>query len=331
MGEHKLKIRKKSINSKLSIHKSTDLGDDIIPRSDSVSNNLLKFTSYQVIKKFQRKTGGMPRGVYFNKAMSLTHRILKEEHGIDIGLPHYWYRYGDQIHKKEMPRELEWNHESPFKTTVNWKGDSQPTYQDETYKKIQKIVQMITEKYAGKNKQITKEVYQYAPYDFQRRILECWGAIHGWRNALNWDAKSYQNISKPVILRALDSFPTSDFPNLKVPFHVFKTITEQLLDKDDWDFNLFSEMYETFWFWFCYYLRLKNGARENIPHKDIAFWESRLDFENTRFRRIMGDLVIVAYNYDSKILNDKIVNREYSWRIKDLKETEQMLNELNLT
>ena len=45
----------------------------------------------------------------------------------------------------------------------------------------------------------------------------------------------------------------------------------------------------------------------------------------------MGDLIIAASNYDQKILNDKIVNNEYSWRVKDLKETEQMLNELHLT
>ena len=206
-----------------------------------MSNSLLKFTSYQVIKQFKRKTGGIPRGVYFNKAMSLTHKILKEEHGINIGLPHYWYRYGDQIHKREMPRELEWNHENPVKTTVNWKGDTQLADQDDTCKQIQKIVRIITDKYAGKNKQITKDVYQYAPYDFQRRILECRGVIYGWKNALNWYAKSYKNISMPVILTALDSFPSSEFPKLKVPFHVFKTVTKQLLDNEDWDFNLFSE------------------------------------------------------------------------------------------
>jgi hypothetical protein len=103
--------------------------------------------------------------------MSLTHRILKNEYDIDICLPHYWYRYGDQTHIRGMPKEVGWNHENPFKTIVNWNGDIQTVSNDAILKKIRKIVDYITEKYDGKNKQIIQEVYKYAPYEFQRNIL----------------------------------------------------------------------------------------------------------------------------------------------------------------
>jgi hypothetical protein len=155
--------------------------------------------------------------------------------------------------------------------------------------------------------------------------------IVGWRNALNWDSKTYKTISKPVILDALNSFPDSEFQDLKKPFYIFKYVTESLLEKDDFHINLFSEFCESFWFWFCYYLRLKRNARENIPDKVVSYWLSQIDFENMRYRRIIGDLLINIANFEPDILEDRTVYGEYAWRIDDFEETKRMLNELNLT
>jgi len=325
MEELVLKSRKKSINTHSSM---TFLGGSAMSKRGTIfpSNELLCYTSYIAVTKFQKKKGRSPHGVYFNKIMSLAHRSLKEQ-GIDIGLPHYWYRYGDQVHIQSMPSALVWNHENQYKTIVEWTQGKPSSYNDATYRLINKTIEELTNKYAGKNKEIIQEVYKNAPYEFQRKILNLRSIIHGWKYALNWDSRSYQTVSKEVILNALSTFPDRVFPELEEQYKIFKIVVEIMLEKEDWDFVLFEELCITFWFWFCYYLRIKKDARENIPKETVAYWESNLDFENFRYRRIMGDILIKVARDFPKIRKNRLLEREYTWRIKDLEEAKLLIDE----
>lgn len=294
------------------------------------SNDLLRYASYIVINKYKEKKGKPPSGLYFNKIMSLCHRNLLEK-DIDIGLPHYWYRYGDQVHKRGMPTNLVWQHESPLKTTVEWRYEEPDFFRHDAYDIIEEIVIDLTNKYSDKRKQLVQKVYEYAPFDFQRGILDLRGVVYGWKNALNWDSKNYKLISKGVILDSLSHFPDKEFPELKQQYRLFKKVVEILLEKEDWGFKIFEEAYINFWFWFCYHLRLKKGASENIPKKTIAYWESKLDFENVRYKKIMGDLIIQASKKYPKIIKDKQLAKEYRWRTKDLKETYKLIDEFEFS
>ncbi len=298
----------------------------MIEITSSGSNELLNYTSYIAIKKFQKKTDRLPSGLFFNKIMSLAHKQLKEK-GIDIGLPHYWYRYGDQVHKREMPKAITWNHESPIKTTVEWSSVKPDFYNDSTYRLINKTVAEVVERYAGNRKAIIQEVYSYAPYDFQREILALRSIINGWRNALNWDTNSYKTISKKVIIDALSKFPEDDFSEIKEEFQLTRELVKSILKDDDWSFELFQYICKEFWFYFCYHLRLRKNARENIPKGVVSYWEGRLDFEKDRFRRVLGDIIIQVNRSQPNIKKDPLIEREYIWRIKDLEETTMLINE----
>ena len=288
-------------------------------------NELLHYTSYLVIDKYRKEQGKPPTGLYFNKIMSLAHRKLKEE-GIDINLPHYWYRYGDQVHKYCMPNELIWDHENAVKTTVKWRTRKPYYVPDDIYTSaINRIVTELTKRYSDDDKQknLIRRVYNFAPYDFQRNILELREIIYGWENALNWDIESYKRISKSVILNTIQNFPERVFPELKKEYKIFKTIVELILEEDDWDYKLFHKVCITFWFWFCYYLRLK--ANENIPKDSILYWESNLDYENQRYRRIIGDFIIELKDKRDKI--PEILEKEYLWRKKDIEETKKLIDD----
>ncbi|MCX6664561.1 MAG: hypothetical protein NT038_00650 [Euryarchaeota archaeon] len=298
--------------------------------SVSNSNEALKYASYLVIAKYREKKGRSPSGLYFNKLMSLTHRILLEK-GINIRLPHYWYRYGDQVHIHSMPHNLVWNHESPVKTTVDWRYEKPILIRDSTFDLIDQTVEQLTNQYAGKEKQLIEKVYNYAPFTFQREILDLREIIYGWKNAFNWDSKTYKRISKQIILKAFETFPEKDFPELKSQYVILKNLITVHLEKENWDFKLFESACITFWFSFCYYLRLKKGASENIPKETVSHWESILAFEHLRYRRIMADLIMQASEKNSKITENKVLVREYNWRLKDLDEAKHLIDEFVLT
>lgn len=289
-------------------------------------NELLNYTSYIAIEKYKRKNGRCPSGLFFNKVMSLANEELKNK-GINIELPHYWYRYGDQVHKAGMPSAIIWNHENPTKTNVDWSSNKPYTHTDTTYRIINRTIQDLINKYSGKNKQIIQEVYKNAPYEFQRDILELRGIIFGWRNALNWDTNSYRTISKEVILNSLDSFPKDDFPNVIDEYTIIKKILIKIMEKNDWDFQLFKYISQEFWFYFCYHLRLKKNASENIPKEVLAYWESQIDFEKLRFRRLIGDVLININKLNPTIKNDAILRKEFIWRRKDLEETNKLIDD----
>lgn len=91
------------------------------PRED----DLIPLASYLAIEACQDRFENPPRGLYFNKVLSLLHRQFQDL-GVDIGLPHCWYRYGDEVVRYEMPSPLVWDHEATDKTTVLWDGDPPP-------------------------------------------------------------------------------------------------------------------------------------------------------------------------------------------------------------
>ena len=294
-------------------------------------NELLDFSSYLVVSKYNRKTNRDPKGVFFNKIMSLTNKITCDEKGIDIKLPHYWYRYGDQVHQHGMPNALTWNHESPWKTTVQWNDVKPMSYDSEEYRFINKLVDELINKYLGKTKELIQDVYTYAPFDFQRDMLNLRSTISGWKNALNWDSETYKHISREVILSSPFNFPEFDFPELKEQYKIYKELISIILEKENWDVLLFKDIANTFWFLFCYYLRLKRVARQNIPNETVKYWEAKLDFETEKYRGIMGDLIIDANKKYPKIKRNKLLEREYIWRLKDIEETRLLIEEFAFT
>ena len=71
--------------------------------------------SYLFLKKYREKTGTDSSGVLFNKYMTLLNRALLYK-GVDMHLPHCWYRWGDEVVRYCLPF-IDWNHDDPkYKT-----------------------------------------------------------------------------------------------------------------------------------------------------------------------------------------------------------------------
>jgi len=291
------------------------------------ASSFLDYTSYVIISKYKEETNEYPSGLYFNKIASLAYRRLKSD-GIDIKLPHYWYRYGDQVHQYSMPNNLSWNHESPLKTVVKWGYEApMPLHTEtETYKSIDKVVSELTERYAHNEFEAVREVYKHAPFKFQQKFLNLRETFYGRSKALNWDSNAYKEISKPIFKSTFNSFPKHKFPSLVHQYKVVRDFINEYTD-NNYDYNLLQDTCTNFWFLFCYHLRLNKEARENIPKQTISHWESKLQFENTRYRRIISDLITAACKDKPYLLDNDLIREEYEWREKDLKNADEVIDQ----
>jgi len=254
-------------------------------------NSLAGVASYIVISKHLERTGSPPTGLYFNKIMSLLHSEARTR-GIDLQLPHCWYRWGDEVVRYLMPTAIDWNHEDPNQTRVSWKGDV-PFYQglEDNLGAVKDLADELTAGYScpGGIERAVSEVYARAPFDFQRRYKICRDSLYGIQRS-RVEMKDYgKAVLLPMFDAAFEVFPASDFPEVPDRILAFRELLRLMLQRPEPDFALVNEVSEEFWFWFCYRLRLHPAAHENVPRLTIDFWEERLEFEDDRYRKMLGD------------------------------------------
>jgi hypothetical protein len=288
-------------------------------------NDYLSIASYLTIKKFKDVKGTDPSGLYFNKIMFLTYKKLRNK--INLKLPHCWYRYGDEVIKFSMPSNVFWNHEDPDKTKVFWKYGPPSIEDSEQVKLIEKTIEQLTIKYADNVFDAVKEVYTYAPFDFQKRFLELREMLYGINNAFNWDETSFANISVPVFKNAFKTFPSLNFPSLKRQKEITEKAIEIILNSTNPDFNLIKDFSTSFWFQFCYHLRTHNKANENVPKEILTIWRAKIELEDLKYRRIIADLLkLLNQNFDNVYKID-IIQEELEWKKKDDEEAKKIIED----
>lgn len=290
-------------------------------------NDRLGYTSYSIINQYQKKVDKPIGGFYFNKIIFLVYNKLLKDSGININLPHYWYRYGDQVYRSKMPHKLHWNHESQYLTKVEWNGTKLLRDDSDEFKLIDKTVKEMLDRYMNDYRGIISDVYEYAPYDFQREMLNMRVVASGWRNAINWDAQSFRVTSKEAISRIKFHFPEKDFQDLRKQYDIFQSAFSIILERPDWNIRLVEDLITNFWFLFCYHLRLKSKARENIPRETVKYWEAKIDFFDEQYRGNIADFIIEASKKNPKIRKNALLEHEYIWRLKDIEESKLLLDE----
>lgn len=266
----------------------------------------LGIASYLIISKYVEVNNRAPSGLYFNKLMSLLHRNMKEA-GVDLRLPHFWYRYGDEVVRSLLPSEIEWNHEDAPRTYVKWKKDPPVSVVDTDFlAMLRNHVDDLTDNYAGPGglEEAVRAVYENAPFEFQRRYKDCRDGLH-WimRSRIEWKEVG-DSLLMPRIKSACESFPVNEFPQVAESLPIFKATMDHTLSRSSPDLHLASELVEEFWFWFCYHLRLHPKGHENVPRESIDIWEERVEWENSRYRRLLGDHLVAMANSDAAVRRD---------------------------
>lgn len=145
---------------------------------DSISYiDHIRCASYAFIERYSRTQSHPPSGVLYNKYMTLLNRELMDKLGVDIRLPHCWYRWGDEVVRHDMPY-LRWDHGDPRKTYVSYSGECPiQESKDEIVCFSESFADSFIWRYSGDEgvDLAIDEIYSEAPFAFQndyRRLRE---------------------------------------------------------------------------------------------------------------------------------------------------------------
>lgn len=289
------------------------LGRDIVNDKDYI-----RTFSYIFLKKYKEKTGTDSSGVLFNKYMTLLNRALLFK-GIDMHLPHCWYRWGDEVVRYCLPF-IDWNHDDLSYTFVRY-SDKSPrvNYKDPNVKYASDYADVFIGKYAktyGQEEAID-EVYSDAPFAFQNDFRKLREAVSISRS--NVPIKNYHSYIKGLFETAVESFPP-DFGFLGQRFEEFVSTFRMALSKNAKPDELY-EISETFWFFFCYHLRLNSRCHENVPQSTLEVWREVLPTEEEKYRMFVQNQ---AAEYCRKPGKDEVISRLLQERDKRLKESDDL-------
>lgn len=289
----------------------------------------MSVASHMVISKYVERTGEAPSGLFFNKMMSLLHSRMLERR-VNFPLPHCWYRWGDEVVRYEMPREISWNHEEPPYTTVSWDGDL-PYYAslDEDRETLERVVVDLLDMYSddGGVEKAVEAVYTRAPFEFQRRYRECRNLILD-RSRTPAGVRDFgRNMLLPALESAMKVFPEADFPVVSRKVPAFRSVMRLILEEEEVDVRLVREVSEEFWFWFCYHLRLHPDAHENVSEETLEHWRDRLGTEERRYHRMLGDHILRLARDHPSVMDDDVLGPMFIERSKQAEEEDAIIDE----
>lgn len=292
--------------------------------ADTRNRSLLDHISYTIIEETQRIQGETPSGVYFNKAFSLLGERSKKD--IDLEIPHCWYRWGDEVVRACLSNDVKWDHQE--RTEVSWDGPAPKTFalgndlKNEITSRIRTIITNYSTSRSGIER-MKQDVYSYAPYDFQRTFLNLRNEI----DSINFTDLRLEPVKRELI-RNLKKKAVEDHGSVgicnNITYDIWSELFDILIESETPDYNLLKNINETYWFEFCYHLRIT--ANDFVPRSIIDHWKENIpyDIKNMYYQLIdLAKEVKLAGFRLSDTLNDLIRTRD-----KEKKEIDDILLEL---
>ena len=228
------------------------------------------------ISMYLARNGEPPYDVLFNRFMTLVHGRIRESLGKDIGLPHCWYRRGDEVAYDDMPY-ISLDHEGQDIIRVSYSGYVlSPSHDDDDVIMFAGIeAGDFISRHHGKTGLETVADMECldAPFQFQNKYERL-------RRAIRTVEKSgkLSDCTLPIrqlFIETMESFPHDEFPGMGSRIRGFGSIFNRALDKG-LSADRLQGILEGFWFMFCCRLRLHPLCHENISAKTIGIWKEEM-------------------------------------------------------
>ena len=247
-------------------------------------NDVVKKAAYVFIEEYENRTGKRPTGILFNKFMVLLNRHLLSK-GTDMHLPHCWYRWGDEVVRFSMPY-IDWEHATAG-TFVSFDDLYVPRIgsDDDTVSEIKEFALSFIDRYSGKygHEEAIDETYTEAPYEFQNAYRALRESLR-----LSRQKKSPANFEEyigSIFDVVKNSFP-KEFNTIHPYFEEFSEVFQYALNHGTSREKLF-DLSESFWFFFCYYLRLDKKCHANVSRETLNAWREVLPDETEFYEHII--------------------------------------------
>jgi len=211
----------------------------------------------------------------YNKILFLLNEDLKENPGIEVDIPVFWYMHGPVVKTAgSNVRKTQTSNGQRIKCSLT---ESQIDADSYIISKVRESAEDILEIYYenGTDGLISK-AYQYAPYevgqvyrDLKRQLAT---EANTEQTALGDFTGGSQSQVRNVVHEFVSSFPVTEFPEIKDHLHIWYRLVSAKLDADDYDPEAIEKLTKEFWRLFC----LELACRENngLSREDI---ETELD------------------------------------------------------
>lgn len=299
--------------------------------AENVGSDLVPVVLYETIERLKKARGGVaPPSILVNKIAPLVSFRLREKRVI-VPVPYAWYRFGTEI--EEVPREISYlSDEDGKRTLMDWDGDAPELYPgDRSAEAIRTEITALVERYSGEGdaELAVDEVYDYAPFDFQRdyRALRICLVQTGRGSREQGQARG----SDPWVLltKALEGFPFEQFPVAARYVDPMREVVKLAWNVEPArDRRLMVEVVEEFWSMFCSYLRVhESGHSPNISIPTIQKWRALAERDRARFERILGDGVVNLSTAVRALSEDATLGPILERRLEEQKEEAQAIDE----
>ncbi len=262
-----------------------------------MTNNLVEFASFEIIRHYRAATGSDINSLYFNNVISILSYDLQAK-GIKLRAPHCWYLSGDEVVRAAMPKQVRWQQAEEEVTKMWWEGGPPETIREQERTIIKGLAQAVVEEYAFQDdcRTIMVRAHVHAPFSFQREYLMLRWAIADMTDP-SLKAKDDGALILEKLNAAMDSFPREDFPELVPCIGPFRTVVTSLLETHELDHATVSAVADDFWRLFCQFLRPHGRAHDDVPNAIRGEWIRDLEWEPLVYLDLLSDqaLAMVAH------------------------------------
>lgn len=261
-------------------------------------NRLLEYASWKIISKYQDSETGKVDGLRFNKMMVLLNHKLLGDRNLELRLPRNWYFYGQQVVPKELPANVrvEGLGEDAVKTQFRWDGDRPKLRTKQNRRKIDSAVDWLFTSFppSGSIFEAVGAGYEFAPFEFQR-LYATFRSDFRLRSVADRQGLVRAKILAIEFDRAIKSFPTDQFPSLKVPAKKLEFVVSALLDEFPTSTGLAIELAVSLWEIFCKFLRAQPEGHKYVSRERVDYWRrnasDELEVYQTAFHEQVTDIL----------------------------------------
>lgn len=266
----------------------------------------------------------------FLKISPIADRILSEEYDRDIGLPRYWYMYGEVLNETPLNGGFYTTRDAPWdgKAIELSPGISSDTFdvKDDVRRDIHEVARRLASNFANERTDELKE-YQYrefAPTKFITAFDDFRSFISKTdRQSTTLDSfisgkPSYSPESEALELldEALISYPEDRYEEMYDVFLEWEDTTRLLLEQET-SFDEAEGLLRDFWETFSK-VELRLQHEQNTPQEQKMRWVKQRENAKREFRERLTEMrnEILTNRQQSDVLND--VAESYSETVRDM-------------
>lgn len=293
-----------------------------------------EYLGHQLLEAHQEQRGLVPKTV-FHKLWSISDRHLSSNYGLDVGVPRYWYKYGEMVDEQSVDGDFFGAPTAPWGGQAykpDWDLDASDfDLTDEEHELIDSTVKWTQSRFKRRNARYLEGIqYQvYAPNDFIRAYSELREHLqytdlesqevltqHTFRPEL--DVDSNEELVEAFLDEMVITYPENDddFARLHTLFLRWDDTARLLLEREE-SFEELDDFLDRFVEALSKAV-LQRKYNSNVDERRLASWErdsddaieefeSDLDARRAELlddREMSGVLESVSETYDETVLTD---------------------------